>query len=246
LVLSRAPNLDSFMEYAHFPLAIKIPVSQKLSPWCTRPLDSRFAVNRRHAALALLALTGTPLLAAAQQPGPPGGWPQQQPGPPAGSSTQQQTQAQNWADQQARNAAMQKAALAQQAQQPVRPQVLQYQRWQKEWTEAHPGEPMPTLGQFEHMHEAEIVQQVHDDGQRMWAARQAKLKADYAQAKQMQAQKNAAQHVTWTSQQWAAWDKAYDNQKRQEANDYLKAQAQAGEELRAEMAEQARREGRAF
>ena len=158
----------------------------------------------------------------------------------------QQQQAQNWAEQQARNAAMTQSALAQQAQQPVRPQVLQYQRWQNEWKQQHPGEPMPSLGVLEHMHEKELVANTQADGQRMWAARQAELKANYQRARQMQEQKNAAQHVTWNSQQWATWDKAYDLEMRQQAIDYERARQQAGEELRAEMAEQARREGRAF
>ena len=141
---------------------------------------------------------------------------------------------------------MTKAALAQQAQQPVRPQVLQYQRWQNEWRQQHPGEAMPSLGVLEHMHENELVANTQADGQRMWAARQAQLKANYQTARQMQERKNAAQHVTWNSQQWENWDKAYDQQMHQQAIDYEHAREQAGEELRAEMAEQARREGRGF
>ena len=198
----------------------------------------------------LIMASAIPCLAIAQQPGPPGGWPQQpqqRPGATTGLPQQQpQGQSDSWADQQARNAAMQQAALAQQAQQPVRPQVLQYQRWQDEWRQTHPGAPMPTLAEFEKMHSAEIQDQVRQRGQQMWAARQAELKANYQKARDMQAQKNAAQHVTWNKQQWDNWDKAYDQQMHQQAIDYEKAREQAGEELRAEMAEQARREGRAF
>jgi hypothetical protein len=214
-------------------------------------------MKKRSVCCSLIVLAAAPLLATAQQPGPPGGWPQQQqPGPPGGWPQPQsgppgaeqptQSQSQSWADQQARNAAMQKAALAAQAQQPVRPQVAQYQRWQDEWRQTHPGEPMPTLAQFEKMHSAEIQADVRARGQKMWADRQAQLKADYLHARQMQEQRNAAQHVTWNSQQWAAFARDYDRQKHQEADDYLKAVAQAGEEFRAELLEQARREGRAF
>jgi hypothetical protein len=96
------------------------------------------------------------------------------------------------------------------------------------------------------MHEKELMANTQADGQRMWAARQAELKANYQKARQMQEQKNTAQHVAWNSQQWANWDKAYDQQMHQQAIDYERARQQAGEELRAEMAEQARREGRAF
>jgi|HubBroStandDraft_6_1064221.scaffolds.fasta_scaffold47285_2 hypothetical protein len=199
-------------------------------------------MNKRSVGFSLIVIAAAPApaLAQQQQPPPPE-WAEQHQLTPA-----QQQQAQNWADQQARNAAMTKAALAQQAQQPVRPQVLQYQRWQNEWRQQHPGEPMPSLGALEHMHEAELVANTRTDGQRMWAARQAELKANYQAARQMQERKNAAQHVTWNSQQWANWDKAYDQQMHQQAIDYEHAREQAGEELRAEMAEQARREGRAF
>jgi hypothetical protein len=199
-------------------------------------------MKKRSVGFLLIVFAAAPALALAQQqPGPPSGWPGQQQLTPA-----QQQQAQNWADQQARNAAMTREALAQQAQQPVRPQVLQYQRWQNEWKQQHPGEAMPSLGVLEHMHEQELVANTKADGRRMWAARQAELKANYQKARQMQAQQNAAQHLTWNSQQWANWDKAYDQQMHQQAIDYEHAREQAGAELRAEMAEQARREGRAF
>jgi hypothetical protein len=208
-------------------------------PAATR--KQRQTMNKWSAGISLIVIAAAPALALAQQPQPPPGWAEQHQLTPA-----QQQQAQNWADQQARNAAMTQAALARQAQQPVRPQVLQYQRWQNEWKQQHPGEPMPSLGVLEHMHEKELVANTHVDGQRMWAARQAELKANYQKARQMQEQKNAARHVTWNSQQWANWDKAYDQQMHQQAIDYEHAREQAGEELRAEMAEQARREGRAF
>jgi hypothetical protein len=187
-------------------------------------------MNKSSVGFLMIVICAAPALALAQQQLTPA----------------QQQQAQNWADQQARNAAMTQAALAQQAHQPVRPQVLQYQRWQNEWKQQHPGEPMPSLGVLEHMHEKELVANTQADGQRMWAARQAELKANYQKARQMQGQKNAAQHITWNTQQWANWDKAYDQQMHQQAIDYEHAREQAGEELRAEMAEQARREGRAF
>jgi hypothetical protein len=206
------------------------------------PHTQEQTMKKRSVGFLLITLAAVPAVALAQQqPGPPSGWSDQHQLTPA-----QQQQAQNWADQQARNAAMTQSALAQQAQQPVRPQVLQYQRWQNEWKQQHPGEPMPSLGVLEHMHEQELLANTQADGQRMWAARQAELKANYQQARQMQAQRNAAQHVTWDSQQWANWDKAYDQQMHQQAIDYEHAREQAGAELRAEMAEQARREGRAF
>jgi hypothetical protein len=203
-------------------------------------MEQERTMNKRSAAFLLIVVAAAPALALAQQQPPPG-WSEQHPLTPA-----QQQQARNWADQQARNAAMTKAALARQAQQPVRPQVLQYQRWENEWKQQHPGQPTPNLGVLEHMHEKELVANTRADGQRMWAARQAELKANYLKARQMQQQRNAAQHVTWNSQQWANWDKAYDQQMHQQAIDYEHAREQAGEILRAQMEEQARREGRAF
>jgi len=43
------------------------------------------------------------------------------------------------------------------------PQVLQAQRWQQEWRQQHPNEPMPTLGALEKLHRQEILQNMNQD-----------------------------------------------------------------------------------
>ena len=170
-------------------------------------------------------------------PGPPGGWAPEQhiPGPPGqNNSSFQQQQNNSWAQQQANNQRMQAAAMAQQAQQAPRPQVQQYERWKQEWYQQHPNEPLPILPVLEKMHHGEIIQNMNNDFALMRQRRQAELQHEYQLSKQHQEQINAAQHVTWTAAQWKNWDREYDQQKRQEAQDYLNAIKQAGEMQREE------------
>jgi hypothetical protein len=117
---------------------------------------------------------------------------------------------------------------------PVSDSTLRIQRWQNEWKEQHPGEPVPNLGQLEHMHSAETNALVRQGGQQMWANRQSELKRNYLMAKNIQQQRNEANHVTWGPQQWAAWDKQYDAGQQAQANAYLEAVRQSGEMARAE------------
>jgi hypothetical protein len=147
----------------------------------------------------------------------------------------------SWAEQQARNAEMQRQALQQQAQQQPRPQVVQYERWKQEWFQQHPNDPLPTLGELEKMHRGEILNTMNNDFARMRAARQAQLQAEYRLSKQHQQQILASQHITWTAQQWANWDREYDQQQQQRAREYLEAVKQSGEQARMEAAEEERR-----
>jgi hypothetical protein len=118
------------------------------------------------------------------------------------------------------------------------PQVLQAQRWQQEWRQQHPNEPMPTLGALEKLHRQEILQTMNQDFAKMRQERQAQLQREYLLSKQHQQQILASQHVTWTPQQWKEWDRQYDLAQQQKAQDYLKAMAEAGEMSRAEMAQE--------
>ena len=131
---------------------------------------------------------------------------------------------------------MTRQALDAQAHQAPRPQVAQYERWKQQWAQQHPGEPVPNLGELEKLHRDEITGNIKRDGAAMWARRRQEVQARYQMARQLQERKNAAQHITWTKQQWAQWDKQYDQEQRQVAEDYLKGVAQGGEEARIEEA----------
>jgi hypothetical protein len=116
------------------------------------------------------------------------------------------------------------------------PQVQQSQRWQREWRQQHPNEPMPNFAELEKLHRQEITDNMHAGFAKMRQARQAELQRNYQMSRQNQEQKLAAQHITWSAQQWKDWDRDYDLQQQQRAQDYLKAAAQAGEFARAEKA----------
>jgi hypothetical protein len=115
-------------------------------------------------------------------------------------------------------------------------QVLQAQRWQQEWRQQHPNEPMPSFGALEKLDREEIISNTNQDFARMRQERQAKLKRDYLLSKQNQQRKLASQHITWTAEQWKNWDREYDRAMQQRAQEYLKAVEQAGEMARAEKA----------
>jgi hypothetical protein len=154
----------------------------------------------------------------------------------SGGSNLGQSQAQSWAEQQARNAEMTKQALQAQANAPVRPQVAQYERWKQEWAQQHPGEPLPNMPTLERLHHGEIMSNIQQQGQDMWARRRQEVQARYQMARNMQTNKNAAAHVTWSKQQWAQWDKQYDQEQHQNAIDYVNNFAKAGEDARMEEA----------
>src|ERR1700689_5890452 len=118
------------------------------------------------------------------------------------------------------------------------PQVLQAQRWQQEWRQQHPNEPMPTLGPLEKLHRQEILQNMNQEFAKMRQERQAQLQREYLLSKQHQQQILESQHVTWTPQQWKEGDRQYDLAQHQKAQDYLNAVRQAGEMSRTEMAQE--------
>lgn len=127
----------------------------------------------------------------------------------------------SWQEQQVRNREMQSQALQQQAQQGYSPQVSQGQRWEDEWRQQHPGQPMPNFGQLEKMHRGEITANMNAGFDRMRQARQAELQRNHNWARDLQMKQNAEQHVTWSPAQWRQWDQRYDNEQKQNAQDYL-------------------------
>jgi hypothetical protein len=109
------------------------------------------------------------------------------------------------------------------------PQVQQRLRWEAEWRQQHPGEPMPNPGQMQKLHSAEIQANIRAGGARMWAQRQADLRREYQMSRANQQRQLDARHITWTPQQWQAWDRQYNVAQKQKADDYLKAREIAGQ-----------------
>jgi len=109
------------------------------------------------------------------------------------------------------------------------PQVAQRLRWEQEWRTQHPGEPMPNPGQMQKLHRDEIIANTNADFAKMRAQRQADLQREYQLSRANQQRQLAAQHITWTAQQWQAWDRQYDRAQQQKAQDYLNGVRQAGE-----------------
>jgi hypothetical protein len=149
-------------------------------------------------------------------------------------TTAAQADSPTWAQQQAQNQELQRQAQLQQAQQAPSPQVQQFARWKQEWVQQHPNQPIPSLGVLEHLHEGEIIANTNAGFAKMRQARQAQLQQDYQRATQNQERTLTAQHITWSAQQWKNWEKEYDLQMQQHANDYLEALRQAGEMEREE------------
>ena len=109
------------------------------------------------------------------------------------------------------------------------PQVQQAQRWEREWKEQHPGQPVPTAGVLQKLHRNETQANINAGFAKMRADRQAQLQHEYQLSRDHQARINASQHITWTPQQWKEWDRQYDQAQHQKAIDYQKAAAMAGE-----------------
>lgn len=109
------------------------------------------------------------------------------------------------------------------------PDAVQRLRWEQEWRQQHPGEPMPNPGQMQKLHRGEIIANTNAGFARMRAQRQAQLQHEYQVTRAHQAQVNAQNHVTWTPAQWQAWDRQYDRAQQQKAEDYKRGVEQAGE-----------------
>jgi hypothetical protein len=109
------------------------------------------------------------------------------------------------------------------------PQVAQRLRWEQEWRTQHPGEPMPNPGEMQKLHRAEIIANTNAGFAKMRAQRQAELQRQYQLSRANQQRQLDAQHITWTPQQWQAWNRQYDRAQQQKAQDYLNAVRQAGE-----------------
>lgn len=147
----------------------------------------------------------------------------------------------SWAEQQIRNREMTRQSLQQQAQQGRSPQVEQGERWEQEWRQQHPGEPMPSFGALEKMHRGEIMQNMNSGFARMRQNRQAELQRNRLWARQNQENILARQHITWSSQQWANWDRQYDEEQRQRAIEAEEAARQSAEIDKAAREEEERR-----
>jgi hypothetical protein len=89
------------------------------------------------------------------------------------------------------------------------PQVQQAQRWEQEWRQEHPGEPMPSFGLLEKMHRGEIIATMNRDFDRGRQLRQAELRRNYMWARQRQQRILDSRHQHWSPQQWRAWDQQY-------------------------------------
>ncbi len=154
------------------------------------------------------------------------------------AAAQAQNQNNSWAQQQAENQRLQNQALqqlaAQRQTQAQSPQAQQFERWKQEWIQQHPGEPLPSFGVLEHLHSGELVNSVNNGFAKMREQRQAQLQADRQLAKQNQERALAAQHITWSEQQWNNWYREYDQQMQQRANEYRQAVIQDGEMQREE------------
>lgn len=109
------------------------------------------------------------------------------------------------------------------------PQVLQAERWEREWKEQHPGQPVPNMGVLQKLHRQETLATMNAGFAQMHARRQAELRRAHDMSRNHQAKILADQHITWTPQQWQAWERQYDREQRQRAQDYLNAQRQAAE-----------------
>jgi len=109
------------------------------------------------------------------------------------------------------------------------PQVEQAQRWEREWKEQHPGQPVPNAGVLQKLHRDETTANIHAGFAQMRAQRQAELRRQHQMARDHQARQLAARHITWTPAQWQAWERQYDLDQQRRAQDYLKATQQAAE-----------------
>jgi len=116
------------------------------------------------------------------------------------------------------------------------PQVQQAQRWEREWKEQHPGQPVPNAGVLQKLHRDEIMANTNAGFARMRAQRQADLQREHQMSRDYQARVLAAQHISWTPAQWQAWEREYDRAQQQKAQDYLKAVELSGEMARQEKA----------
>ena len=115
------------------------------------------------------------------------------------------------------------------------PQVQQLQRWEQEWRQQHPNEPVPSLGVLQKLHRQEIIANMNQDFAKMRQERQAKLQRDYLLSKQHQQKILASQHITWTAQQWKEWDRKYEQNQQAQVRAY-----EEGKRINAEIMERER------
>jgi hypothetical protein len=106
----------------------------------------------------------------------------------------------------------------------VSPQAAQARRWEQEWRQQHPNEPMPSFGALEKMHRQEIIANTNRGFAAMRKARQQQLQREYLMARQLQQRQLDARHVVWSPQQWHRWDQQYEQEHQQAAQALFNAQ----------------------
>lgn len=132
----------------------------------------------------------------------------------------------SFAEQQVRNKQREQELAQSRASQPINPSILQAQRWETEWRQAHPGQAVPNAGQLQKMHSGEIQNEINSgwaQARQRWAA---KSNEEYQLATKI-SQRNAAQEGrTWNK---AEFDREYDESHREHAAKYLQSVQQSRE-----------------
>lgn len=100
------------------------------------------------------------------------------------------------------------------------PAVVQAQRWKREWQEQHPNEPVPNAGVLQKLHRQETLDNIQRGFTKMRQERDAELLRNYQLSRQHQQRILAAQHVTWTAEQWREWNRQYDEGLRAQVRSY--------------------------
>lgn len=152
---------------------------------------------------------------------------------------------QSWQEQQARNAAMQRQALQAQRDAGYSPNgngTGMADRWENEWRTQHPGQPMPNFGQLEKMHRGETLNNINNGFNAMRARRQQELSRNKSLAKQLYAKQIGKPGGTLSASEEQAFNRQYDNDQREYAEDFKRGQQQAGEIFEAERLERERRQ----
>lgn len=111
-------------------------------------------------------------------------------------------------------------------------------RWQAEWRAQHPGEPMPNDGVLQKEHRGELIQLMDAGAQAGHQQRQEELRREHLLSRYNQQQINKKNGVTWTDAQWLAWDKRYNDEHRQNAEDFVRNWAAMGEMARQQAAQE--------
>jgi hypothetical protein len=132
----------------------------------------------------------------------------------------------SWQDQQIRNKQREQQLMQQQAAQPVNSSILQSQRWENEWRQQHPGQPMPNAGQLQKMHSAEIQGNIKNGWAQMRQRQAVKANEEYQMATEISKRNAARDGVTWSK---AQFERDYDQSHKDQADAYLESVRQSRE-----------------